>query len=281
MKLERRSKLTQSEFIERYLSPGRPVIVEDAIAQWPGSAKLLSERFFIETFASYDVQVYDDLFELLSIYSLQQYVDRYWHAAARSPVPYVRWYSKFRDLEFQWADDAFALLEGLWNMPYFLPSSSYELPRCHPPKIIDVARDGFPARGIFISAAGARTRLHSDPWCSDAILCQLSGRKKVVMYSPAAAPDLCRDGTVIDVDNPDRQSFPGFASRPPDIEDFLNQGETLYIPAGWFHHVLTVANSISLTWNFVHTVHAERFSRYRNGPLTPLDLEVMRYFGVV
>lgn len=84
----------------------------DTITQWPGSAKLLSQRFFIETFSSYDVQDYDDLFELLSICSLQQYVERYWHAAARSPVPDVRWYSKFRDLEFLWADNAFVLLEG-------------------------------------------------------------------------------------------------------------------------------------------------------------------------
>lgn len=281
MKLERRSDLTQSEFIERYLSPGRPVLVEDATAQWRGSAVLLSERYFIETFASSDVQVYDDLFELLSICSLQQYVDSYWHQAARSNVPYVRWYSKFRDLDFPWADDAFARFEGQWSMPYFLPSSDYELPKCQPPKVIDVARDGFPAKGIFISAAGARTRLHSDPWCSDAVLCQLSGRKKVVMYSPAAAQDLCREGKVVDIDGPDQRSFLGLASRKPDVEDFLDQGETLYIPAGWFHHVVTVANSVSLTWNFVHAVHAARFSRYRNGPLAPLDLEVMRYFGAV
>ena len=279
MKLERRSNLTQCEFIEHYLLPGRPVLVEDAIAQWRGSAALLSERYFIETFAACAVQLYDDLFELLAVCPLQQYVDRYWHSPARCGVPYVRWYSKFRDVEFEWADDAFALLEGRWSTPYFLPTSGYELPKCEPPKVIDAARDAFPARGIFISAAGARTRLHSDPWCSDAILCQLSGRKKVVMYSPAAAQDLCRDGRVVDVDAPDQNAFPGFARRAPDIEDFLDQGDTLYIPAGWFHHVLTVANSVSLTWNFVHAVHAERFARYRRGPLSPLELEVMRYFG--
>ena len=87
MKLERRSDLTQSEFIERYLSPGRPVLVEDAIRQWRGSAVLRSERYFIETFASSDVQVYDDLFELLSIYSLQQYVDSYWQLSRTFQCP--------------------------------------------------------------------------------------------------------------------------------------------------------------------------------------------------
>lgn len=279
MELERRAKLTQGEFIESYLRPGRPVIVDDATARWRGAAELRSERFFIDTFASSEVQVYDDLFDLLSVCPLQQYVDRYWQAAGRGSVPYVRWYSKFRDVEFPWADDAFAVLKEHWSMPYFLPESDYELPKCPSPNVVDVARDGFPAKGIFISAAGARTRLHRDPWCSDAILCQLSGRKKVVMYSPAAAQHLHIDGSVVHVDHVDPQSFPPFADLEPVVEDFLESGEVLYVPAGWFHHVLTVANSISLTWNFVHIVHSERFLRYRNGPLGPLDLEVLQYFG--
>jgi hypothetical protein len=255
MKVDRRKQLNPERFVADYLSAGRPVIVTDAVARW---GQLLDETFFLQTFADAEVQVYDDLFNLICVCPLHEYIDRYWHAPPGRDVPYVRWYAKFHDTEFEWADDAFARISAHWCMPYFLPRSGYELPRCEAPQSIDPARDAFPAKGIFLSAAGARTRLHSDPWCSDAVLCQISGRKEVVMYSSAASLQCS-----------------------PDLEDVLEPGEVLYVPAGWLHDVSTLTSSISLTWNFVHGVHAARFRQYRAAVLSSFDRGVLEYFDTL
>lgn len=272
MRLERRSALQTEDFVERYVRPARPVLVTDAIERWSQGVEPLSERFFIETFADSEVQVYNDLFDLVSVCRLRDYIDRYWYAPFGADVPYVRWYARFHAMEFEWADDAFARIAPYWRMPYFLPSTSYALPQCRAPAMLDAVSDAFPAKGIFISAAGARTRLHFDPWCSDAVLCQLSGRKKLVLYAPDAKELLTKEGELVDLD------APGHAVHPPDIEDVLEPGEILYIPSGWLHHVVTLTSSISLTWNFVHGVHAPRFDHYRAGALSTFDRGVLSYF---
>jgi hypothetical protein len=52
----------------------------------------------------------------------------------------------------------------------------------------------------------------------------------------------------------------------------------IYVPAGWFHHVVTVSDSISLTWNFVHASACRPFLEYlASGP--PADeMDVVRFF---
>jgi hypothetical protein len=281
MKLDRREQLNSEAFVAEHLAAGCPVIVADAVSRWGGPDRAISEGVFLQAFAEAEVQVYDDLFNLICVCPLHEYIGQYWHAAPRRDVPYVRWYAKFHDTEFEWADAAFERIATYWSMPYFLPRSGYELPRCEAPHTLDPARDAFPAKGIFLSAAGARTRLHSDPWCSDAVLCQVSGRKKVVLYSPGAAPFLSREGELIDIDAPDLQHFPAFPRCSPQFEDVLEPREVLYIPAGWFHHVTTLTSSISLTWNFVHGVHAARFKQYREGLLSSFDRGVLEYFDAI
>lgn len=272
--LERVSSLQTEKFLERYLRPGRPLVVTDAIERWSGDAEPLSEHFFIEAFAEAQVQVYNDLFDLMSVCRLRDYIDRYWNAPFGSNVPYVRWYARFHAMDFEWADHAFQRIAHRWDMPYFLPRTDYILPSCQPQASLNATSDAFPAKGIFISAAGARTRLHVDPWCSDAVLCQLSGRKKIIMYAPDAKELLSVEDELLDPDASDEQR----ALRSPDIEDVLEPGQVLYIPSGWLHHVVTLTRSISLTWNFVHRAHATGFERYRAGALSAFDRSVLAYF---
>jgi hypothetical protein len=278
MRLERRALLEPDEFVEVYVRPARPVLITDAIKGWREKAEPLSETFLLRTFADSEVQIYNDLFDLVNICRLGEYVEQYWNAPFAANVPYIRWYARFHAQDFEWADDAFARIAPHWSMPYFLPHTNYVLPSCQEPATLDVVSDAFPAKGIFLSASGARTRLHLDPWCSDAVLCQLSGRKQLVLYAPDALEFLSDESGLVDLDAPDISRFPRFDLRPPDITDVLEPGETLYIPSGWLHHVVTLTSSISLTWNFVHSVHAPRFNRYRAGPLSAFDRGVLAYF---
>jgi len=213
--------------------------------------------------------------------TLRDYFARYWRrdTAPDKRVPYVRWYTKFKPIEFVWADDAFISLAPHWSLPYFLPNSQYLLPYCPPDRTLTPVWHQFPAKGLFISGAGARTRLHKDPWASDAVLCQMYGEKRVVMYSPDKEHALKSGGKVVDIEKPDPRVFTNFKNVTPDIEDVLRPGEILFIPAGWLHHVNSLTNSISITWNFVSIHRWTSFLSYLLSPLDEQDRAVLRYFA--
>lgn len=280
MILHRRGNLAGIEFLNDFLGTNKPVIVTDAMKSWPLSTVWTGE-YLARLFGDHWVQIYDDLFNLQDICSLEDYLRRYWWTSSdpqAMSVPYVRWYTRFKAIDFYWADSAFEALASYWERPYFLPDSDYLLPPCTPPKVTSPANSPFPAKGLFMSGRGARTRLHKDPWQSDAILCQMHGRKRVVMFRPEREPELVRSGEVIDIDN--RHTGPAAVdpTLQPDFEDVLETGEVLFIPAGWYHHVDSLSNSISLTWNFVHAVHTERFRHYLRSAKTRAEMDVLSFF---
>jgi hypothetical protein len=271
MRIERRAAFSTREFVGHYLARNRPVIVTDATCAWRLDTLKNADSLYAH-FGGATVQVYDDLFALQTVCRLRDYLDKYWWptSSPTGPIPYVRWYAKFKPVEFCWSDAAFEELKQAWSMPYFLPAGGYALPHCPEPGVICPAHDGFPAKGIFISAPGARTRLHEDPWCSDAVLCQLMGRKRVRLFSPEQARDLalnCQDARM------DVWRLPG------GYEDSLEIGEVLFIPAGWLHQLDTVSGSVSLTWNFVHEAHADAFRTYLANGVSHADREVLRFFA--
>jgi hypothetical protein len=260
--------LTVDTFVSEYLQKNRPVIVTDAMRHWaalrewtPGQ---LANRFGDE-----QVQVYGDLFRLIGITSLSEYLAKYFGRSVTSGdargsfVPYVRWYSHLVDDDrVPWADEVFKQIKDDWGRPSFFPSNSFVLPHCDASDTIDPSRDWFPARGLFISAKGARTRLHADPWASDALLCQVYGQKDFVMYDPSQAPYLTKGGKSVDVEAPDLQMFPDFPQAREILRDTLQPGEILLVPAGWYHHFKSTSDSISLTWNFVHECRLPEFMSY-------------------
>lgn len=249
--VDRRNSLGVDEFLVEHLEANRPVVVADAMGGWRALTEWAPERL-VERFGSRKVQVYDDLFSLVDVVSLGRYYERYVgaeRAVGSGPVPYVRWYSQFKDVAFPWADDVLREMADEWERPYFLPESGYLLPSCGS----DPTRDRFPGRALFISAPGARTRLHRDPWASDAILCQVHGAKLVRMRRPGSSDD--------DV-----------------LEYDLVAGDALLIPAGWLHEVDTVTSSVSVTWNFVHEVNRSRFEAHLRAGPDPDERDVLGYF---
>ena len=259
--LERISDLSAEKFIAEYLEKNRPVIVSGAMRDWK-ALQTWTPDTLASRFGSEQVQVYGDLFRLAGITTLSEYLHKYFgnSSAAPSSVPYVRWYCHLaKDERVPWADKVFAKFRDDWSRPEFFPDNSFLLPYCAPSEKIDPSRDWFPARGLFISARGARTRLHADPWCSDALLCQMFGRKEFVMYDPSQAPYLTNAGKTVDVEAPDPKLFPEFSLAQPAVRDTLEPGEIVLVPAGWFHHFNSVSDSISLTWNFVHFCRIKEF----------------------
>ena len=263
-KVQRVANLIPEVFVSDYLVKNRPVIVTSAMRNWKAlenwKPDVLADRF-----GSEQVQVYGDLFRLASIMTLNEYFGKYFNRppSETGAAPYVRWYCHLaNDERVPWADNAFSRFKDDWARPEFFPSGSFVLPYCAGSAQIDPSQNWFPARGLFISARGARTRLHADPWCSDALLCQIYGRKDFVMYEPSQARYLTSGTRTVDVEAPDANVFPDFASTQPAFRDTLKPGEIVLVPAGWFHHFNSVTDSISLTWNFVHQSRLREFLSY-------------------
>jgi hypothetical protein len=164
-------------------------------------------------------------------------------------------------------------------MPSFLPRRGMLIPAT---ATVDAVHDTFPYRGVLVAARGARTRMHRDPFCSDAMVYQFCGVKEVALYRPERADELT-------VHRADGTSFGGFVDvRPtpdaltvaPDFHGFVRPGEIIYIPHGWLHDVFVVEDSLSVTWNFVHERGAMEFIDYLMGEASAGDseFEVLRYF---
>lgn len=283
--LERASSLAPESFVRDYLAQNRPVIVTDAMAAWKALGGWSPEAFR-ERFGDEKVQIYDDLFFMINTRPLRDYLDRYIldpnrkPRAAGSRVPYVRWYSRQDErTDFPWSDDVLARLSGEWSAPYFMPSSDLLLPFAPPGRQFTPVRDLFPARGVFISAMHARTRLHTDPWASDAVLCQVYGEKRFILFRPDQVADLRRDGQLIDIPYDPATDCWAEASQRPYADDVLRPGEMILIPAGWGHAFHSTTASISITWNFVHAVNAERLEAYVKDGVPPGEARSFTFFA--
>jgi hypothetical protein len=269
-------------FLREYLQGNQPVIVTGAMEGWLALSQWHPDSLK-KKFGDMEVQVYDDLFTLVNVEALSDYLDRnFGKPAGAVSTEYVRAYARFKDVDFTWADDLFSALAGDWGHPAFFPRDAFVLPRAPRggPGVSPV-HDLFPYKGLFISGQGARTRLHRDPFGTEAVLCQFHGEKQVTFYMPECADKVIADGAFVDPAAVDPVAFPDFHTLQPTYEDVLRPGEILFIPGGWFHDVRTLSDSISITWNFVHESRADAFRREVADPRNAFDRDMLAYLGDV
>ncbi|XP_011300514.1 lysine-specific demethylase 8 isoform X2 [Fopius arisanus] len=118
----------------------------------------------------------------------------------------------------------------------------------------DNTEDSFPDINAWFGPKGTVSPLHYDP--KNNLLCQVFGCKRVILYHPNDSNNLypydtrllCNTAQV-DPINPDYDNFPDF-KYARGMMCYLNEGEMLFIPPGWWHHVvsLTPCFSISFWW---------------------------------
>ena len=181
------------EFVDRWLAPGRPVVVRGlSFDRQAWTAEGLRARA-----GGLATLVYGSLFDLEDIATLDDYLDDWFIGGDGPPgspgplepgdeVPYVRWYNRLRDVEAAWGDEALARMADTWAAPACLPRNDLLLPVGSG----DPVSDRFPYRGLLVAARGARTRLHRDPFGTDAVVAQFAGVKDAVLYEPDRAAEL-------------------------------------------------------------------------------------------
>lgn len=110
----------------------------------------------------------------------------------------------------------------------------------------------FPYR-IWIGSGAHRVTLHHDPY--ENYLCVLAGQKRVVMFPPAALPNLypapldCAPAgapvSLIDLRRIQRDNFPRFpAAARSAVATTVNAGQVLRIPPFWWHYVESVGLNV-------------------------------------
>ena len=88
----------------------------------------------------------------------------------------------------------------------------------------------------------------------DNFLVQVTGRKRIVLFSPSDVLNLYLIGDksqVLDIDKPDLNRYPLF-SNAVRHECELNSGDVLFIPSLWFHNVLSLDFSVAVNVFWKH-----------------------------
>lgn len=275
--VERVSAISVADFGARYLQRRQPVIVTDGLRDWPAK-RLWDFDYFSREFGDMTVQLQDAGFRPGAKAELRTYLSQIAALPAvelgqtNLNLDYLRYTydSYFKHLLFTWGFGhlvktqsfsflAFQRIREHWKRPYFLPADGYRIPwvqagELHPNE--RMCQDW----GLYFSAPGACTRLHVDGMRSNAVLCQLVGKKAGWIFS-ASLEGAARSAA-------EGRDYPDFPGRGDDTADRiwrfdLEPGEIMLIPRGLTHEVHTLSPSISLTYNFVTNPEWREYFRFK------------------
>ncbi|OWJ99885.1 hypothetical protein Celaphus_00016012, partial [Cervus elaphus hippelaphus] len=106
----------------------------------------------------------------------------------------------------------------------------------------------------------------------DNFLIQVTGKKRVVLFSPRDAQYLYLSGSkseVLNIDNPDLAKYPLF-SKARRYECSLKAGDVLFIPALWFHNVISeeFGVGVNVFWKHLPSECYDKTDTYGNKDLT-------------
>lgn len=105
---------------------------------------------------------------------------------------------------------------------------------------------------VWLGPSGATTQAHYD--VHDNFYAQIVGRKRFLLFPPNQYRQLYINGfssqapqqSQVDLENPDFERFPLFSSATA-LDVVLEPGDVLYVPSLWFHHVIAVEMSFSVS----------------------------------
>ncbi len=237
--VDRCSELNGEEFLDKYYAQNTPVILTDASDRWPART-LWSPSYLADKLRGVDVEVMaerdsDPDYEINS--------DQH-----RFVMPFDEYVSKMEttgpsnDLYLVANNNLLAAPQAraLWDD--FEPDARFLKPDPEHSQAF-----------LWFGPSGTVTPLHHDTL--NVLFNQVLGRKHFILIPSLAIHRLYNNiGVYSEVDplNPDLERYPLFAGAE-NIEFDLCPGETLFIPAGWWHHVEALDTSISVSFtNFAY-----------------------------
>jgi len=230
------SDISAEDFFEKYYVANKPVILQNWVSQWPAYDKW-TNQYLSETLGHLEIEytkahVQDGISH--KVYTKSLFCD-YLKELEKIDYKndhYITSYNNPSNQEF-----VGELCKGISPIPSFLDSDKLT-PECVMP---------------WIGPKGTHTGLHIDT--ANGLLCQVRGKKWVKLAAPHHLPHFYLDNdffSSVNLFDPNFHQYPKAQhARIIDVE--LQAGEALFIPATWWHQVISLDESISMTLtNFIY-----------------------------
>jgi hypothetical protein len=233
--VEKRSRVSRDEFIDRYVRGCRPVVLTGVTHDWPAmrrwSPQDLKARFGHLKVEIQAERTGNQLYE----------VDKLKHRREVNLGEFVD-----RVLDIGTSNDEYLTANNeLLRRPEFAPllKDIGSLPEvCDPAQLAE--RSSF-----WFGPAGTVTPLHHDTLML--FHTQVVGRKRWRFVSPLQTPRLYNHFEVyssINLDDVDLQRHPEFAGVTV-LDVVVEPGETMFLPLGWWHQVSSLDVSLSFSYS--------------------------------
>jgi Cupin-like domain len=116
---------------------------------------------------------------------------------------------------------------------------------------------------VLISPKGAVSRIHTDSHHTITWLAQIRGTKACYLFAPEDSESVYHGA--IDPVRPDPTKYPLLREATCHY-CVLNPGDMLFFPPDWWHHVVTLENSVTISCNFVNHTNFGLYIRRAFGP---------------
>lgn len=220
--IERVDDITPQEFRERYLLPGKPLIITKMAHQWPAFSKW-NWAFLKQQVGDVAVGVYNNI-----------------RAGAKVPVNGNDGYMKFGEYLDMIQQGPVELRIFLFNVfkyaPHIVEDFSF-------PELIGGFLKKYPM--LFVGGAGSIAHMHYDLDVSHIFHTQFIGRKKVLLLDNSQSELIYKMPATVESaasfvrwyqGGCDHERFPGLQYAEA-YETTLEHGETMFMPAGYWHHM--------------------------------------------
>jgi Cupin-like domain len=239
--IERRvaTNLPYEEFFRQYVTVNRPVIIEGAVTQWR-ALRTWNPEFFKSHFGSKQVAVTYGVRQRLG-----DVIDAVVGSTVERPGPYLHRVIIHQDMPEL--------------LPDLTPANVYGFPgRYASPLMPQRFRrpDGY--LKLLIGGAGGKFPLmHFDSDNANAAITEIFGDKEFVLFSPQdtrfvyPSSEGSNASLVDNLEQPDWERFP-LLQQATEYRGIIHPGETIFVPAGWWHSARVVSTSISVCLNMLH-----------------------------
>lgn len=235
-KLERVKGLSPREFMERFVIPGKPAILQDATVQWAALQKW-EPAFWKEHYGQREATIDGKQ------YTMNEVIDLALQSNAERPAPYYR--------NIRLSEEYPELMPDISPYPGMCGPNWFHSAAFYPLRNKVVGGGGH--YELFIGGAGRSFPfLHYDAPGAHTFIHQIIGHKKFILFAPEdgrylypAEGKSFSVSRIKDLENTNAPEFPLYRNAIR-YEDQAGPGETLFMPSGWWHTAKMLSFSISL-----------------------------------
>lgn len=221
--------ISKEVFLEKYFKPQKPVLIKGYAKQWPAYDKWNLDYIY-EQAGEQVVGLYDN-----------KPADP--NKATDEPVTHMKMRDYIRLIKSQPSDLRIFFYIITDKLPELLKNFTY-------PDLGFKYFKRIPT--LFFGGSEARVLMHYDVDLGDLLHFQFEGKKRVLLFSPEAAPFLYKVPlsvhTVynIDYEQPDYEKFPALRYAQG-YEIFMEPGDALFMPSGYWHFNRYLEAGFSIT----------------------------------